>query len=254
MILKGKKALVVGVANKRSLAWGVAQSFAREGAELCMTYQTERLEKGVKELADTLPGTRTLMCDVMNDAQVVTLVEQLKAWGGIDILVHAVAFARTEDLEGDFKNVPIEGWHTALDVSAYSLVSLTRAVAPLMEGKAGSVLTLSFLGATRAVQNYNVMGVAKAALEASVRYLAMDLGPKGIRVNAVSAGPVRTLSAAGISNFAKMLDFVAERAPLRRNIDQAQVGDAAAFLASELSRGVTGQVLFVDSGYNIVGV
>ncbi len=254
MILKGKKALIVGVANKRSIAWGVAQSFAREGAEICLTYQTERLEKGVKELADTLPGTKTLMCDVMNDGQVAGLVEQLKAWGGLDILVHAVAFARTEDLEGDFMKVPLEGWHTALDVSAYSLVSLSRAVAPLMEGRAGSILTLSFLGATRVVQNYNVMGVAKAALEASVRYLATDLGPKNIRVNAVSAGPVRTLSAAGISNFSKSLDFVQERAPLRRNIDQAQVGDASAFLASELARGVTGHVLFVDSGYNIMGI
>lgn len=254
MILKGKKALIVGVANKRSIAWGVAQSFAREGAEICLTYQTERLEKGVKELADTLPGTKTLMCDVMNDGQVAGLVEQLKAWGGLDILVHAVAFARTEDLEGDFMKVPLEGWHTALDVSAYSLVSLSRAVAPLMEGRAGSVLTLSFLGATRVVQNYNVMGVAKAALEASVRYLAMDLGPKNIRVNAVSAGPVRTLSAAGISNFSKSLDFVQERSPMRRNIDQAQVGDASAFLASDLARGVTGHVLFVDSGYNIMGI
>ncbi len=254
MILKGKKALIVGVANKRSIAWGVAQSFAREGAEICLTYQTERLEKGVKELADSLPGTKTLMCDVMNDAQVAGLVEQLKAWGGLDILVHAVAFARTEDLEGDFMKVPLDGWHTALDVSAYSLVSLSRAVAPVMEGRAGSILTLSFLGATRVVQNYNVMGVAKAALEASVRYLATDLGPKNIRVNAVSAGPVRTLSAAGISNFSKSLDFVQERAPLRRNIDQAQVGDASAFLASDLARGVTGHVLFVDSGYNIMGI
>jgi enoyl-[acyl-carrier protein] reductase I len=254
VILKGKKALIVGVANKRSIAWGVAQSFAREGAELCLTYQNERLAKGVQELAATLPGTKTEMCDVSNEADLAKLGESLKAWGGLDVLVHAVAFARTEDLDGDFRNVPLDGWRTALDISAYSLVSLTRTCAPLMEGRGGSVLTLSFLGATRAVTNYNVMGVAKAALEASVRYLATDLGPKGHRVNAISAGPVRTLSAAGISNFAKMLEFVEQRAPLRRNIDQGQVGDAAAFLASDLARGVTGQVLYVDSGYSIVGV
>lgn len=258
MILKGKRALVVGVANKRSLAWGVAQSLAREGAELFLTYQSDRLEKGVKDLADTIPGTKTLMCDVMSEAQVGTMVDKLKHGhghgAGLDILVHAVAYARQEDLEGEFKNVTQEGWNTALDVSAFSLVSLTRAVAPLMEGRHGSIVTLSFLGATRAVMNYNIMGVAKAALEASVRYLASDLGPKGIRVNAVSAGPVRTLSAAGITGFSKMLDHVQERAPLRRNVDQGQVGDAAAFLASDLSRGITGHVLFVDSGYNIIGV
>ncbi|MBI2922174.1 MAG: enoyl-ACP reductase [Planctomycetes bacterium] len=256
MILKGKKALVVGVANKRSIAWGIAQSFAREGAELCLTYQNERLEKNVKELAETLPGTRVEACDVMVDGQVGALAGRLKEWGGLDILVHAVAFARTEDLAGDFRNVPLEGWHTALDVSAYSLIALARAMAPLMEGRAGggSVMSLTFLGAVRAVPNYNIMGVAKAALEASTRYLAADLGPKNIRVNAISAGPVRTLSAAGVTGFARMLEEVENRAPLRRNIDQGQVGDTASFLASDLSRGVTGQVIYVDSGYHIVGI
>lgn len=255
MILKGKKALIVGVANKRSLAWGVAQSFAREGAELCLTYQTERLGQNVKDLAATLPGTRTEMCDLMVDTQLDALTASLKAsWGGLDAVVHAVAFARTEDLEGDFNKLPLEGWRTAMDVSAYSLVALARATAPLMEGRPGSILTLSFLGAVRSVPNYNIMGVAKAALEANVRYLAMDLGPRGIRVNAVSAGPVRTLSAAAISGFATMLDLVEKRSPLRRNVDPPQVGDTAAFLASDLSRGMTGQVLYVDSGYSIVGI
>lgn len=255
MILKGKKALVVGVANKRSIAWGIAQSFAREGAELCLTYQGERLAENVKELASGLPGARTLPCDVTDETQVGALAKELQAWGGLDVLVHAVAFARTEDLTGDFRNVPLEGWRTALDVSAYSLISLARAMNPLFEARGGgSVLSLSFLGAVRAVPNYNIMGVAKAALEATTRYLAADLGPRNVRVNAISAGPVRTLSAAGIAGFAKMLEEVEKRAPLRRNIDQGQVGDTAAFLASDLARGVTGQVIYVDSGYHIVGI
>jgi len=252
VILKDKKALVVGVANKRSLAWGIAQSFAREGAQLCITYQNERLGQNATELAATLPGCRTEMCDVMVEEQLSTLAGRLKEQGGLDIVVHAVAFARTDDLDHEFQNVPLEGWRTALEVSAYSLVALTRAMAPLLEGRNGSILTLSFLGAHRAVPHYNIMGVAKAALEANVRYLAMDMGPKGTRVNAISSGPIRTLSASVIGGFNTILDHVEQWAPLRRNVDQTQVGDAAAFLASDLARGITGQVLYVDSGFSIV--
>jgi enoyl-[acyl-carrier protein] reductase I len=255
MLLEGKKGLILGVANKRSLAWGIARTAQREGARLALTYQGDRLRESVEGLAATLDGALTLHCDVASDETVDRCFEALaKEWGSLDFLVHAVAFANREDLEGEFVNTSREGFAQSLDVSTFSLAALARRAVPLMEGRGGSILTMSYLGAERVVAHYNVMGVAKAALEAAVRYLAADLGPRGIRVNAVSAGPVRTLAASGISGFPKMLDVVKEKSPLRRNIDIDDVGDAAAFFLSDLSRAVTGEVLYVDAGYHHIGI
>jgi enoyl-[acyl-carrier protein] reductase I len=256
MLLQEKIALIYGTANHRSFAWHIAQAFAREGARLVLTFQNERLEKNVRELAESLPGTMILPCDVTEEAQVQAVYDRIgDAYGGLDAIIHAVAFARKEDLDGDFVQTSREGFQLAHDVSAYSLVAVTRPAVPLFEKRGGgSVLTLTYLGAERAVPNYNVMGVAKAALEASVRYLAMDLGPKNIRVNAISAGPVSTLAARGISGFTDILSVVRERAPLRRNIDQSEVADTAAFLASSWARGITGETLHVDAGYHIMGL
>jgi enoyl-[acyl-carrier protein] reductase I len=254
-ILEGKTGLVLGVANKRSIAWACAQSLAAAGMRLALTYQGERMEEGVRELAAELSGSLVLPCDVTQneslDALFVSLEREL---GGLDALVHAIAFAKREELSGDFFNTSREGWAVAQEVSAFSLLALTRRALPLMEGRAGSIVTLSYIGGERVVPNYNVMGVAKAALEASVRYLANDLGPRGIRVNAISAGPLRTLSSAGISGFAEILDHVAQRAPLRRNVTAEEVGDVCLFLASHLSRGITGSVVYVDAGYHVMGV
>jgi enoyl-[acyl-carrier protein] reductase I len=253
MLLSGKRGLIVGVANKRSLAWGIAQSAAREGARLALTYQGERLEENVRKLGAELVDPVILPLDVTKeeelDALAPALSEQL---GGLDFAVHAVAFALREELDGEFVQTSREGYRIAQDVSSYSLTALTRRVAPLMTG-GGSILTLSYLGGERVVPNYNVMGVAKAALEMSVRYLAADLGPRGIRVNAISAGPVKTLASSGVHGISKMLEHHRTYAPLRRNTDQGEVGDAAAFLLSDLSRGITGEVLYVDSGYHILG-
>ncbi len=255
MILSGKKGLIAGVANKRSIAWAIAQSASKQGAQLALTFQGDRLEGNVRELAGTIPGTLCLPCDVSDEKQIHTLVDTIRSeWGGLDFFVHAIAFAPKEALEGQFVETTREAFNTALEVSAYSLTALTRPLVPLMEGRGGSVITLSYLGSERVIPNYNVMGVAKAALESTVRYLAADLGPQGIRVNAISAGPLKTLSASGISGFSKMLDFVAQRAPLRRNIEAAEVGDAAVFLLSPLSRGITGEVIFVDAGYHAMGL
>jgi enoyl-[acyl-carrier protein] reductase I len=254
-ILEGKTGLVLGVANKRSIAWSCAQSLSAAGMRVALTYQGDRLEKGVRELAAELPGSIALPCDVTQDESVDELFASLeKELGGLDALVHAIAFAKREELTGDFFNTSREGWAIAQEVSAYSLLALTRRALPLMEGRAGSIVTLSYIGGERVVPNYNVMGVAKAALEASVRYLANDLGPRGIRVNAISAGPLRTLSSAGIAGFTEILDHVAERAPLRRNITAEEVGDACLFLASPMSRGITGSVVYVDAGYHVMGV
>jgi enoyl-[acyl-carrier protein] reductase I len=256
MLLQDKIALIYGTANRRSFAWHIAQAYAREGARLVLTFQNERLEKNVRELAETLPGTLLLPCDVTEEAQVQAVYDRIATeYGGLDALVHAVAFARKEDLDGDFVQTSREGFQLAHDVSAYSLVAVTRPAVPLFERRGGgSVLTLTYLGAERAVPNYNVMGVAKAALEASVRYLAMDLGPKNVRVNAISAGPVSTLAARGISGFTDILSVVRERSPLRRNIDQDEVADTAVFLASAWARGITGETLHVDAGYHIMGL
>jgi enoyl-[acyl-carrier protein] reductase I len=255
MLLEGKRGLVLGIANKRSLAWGIAQAAAREGARLAVTYQGERLRENVQELAAQLGEALVLPCDVARDEDLASLAASVKdAFGALDFVVHAVAFALREELDGEFLNTSREGYRIAQDVSSYSLTALARATAPLMEGHGGSIVTLSYLGGERVVPHYNVMGVAKAALEMSVRYLAADLGPKGIRVNAISAGPVKTLAASGVHGLSKMLEYHRSHAPLRKTTDQEEVGDAALFLLSSLSRGITGEVIHVDGGFHIMGM
>ncbi len=254
-LLEGQTGLVVGVANKRSLAWGVARAAAREGARLVLTYQNERLRENVEELAATLDRSVLAPCDVTRDEDLEALAETLaREVESLDFLVHAVAYALREELEGAFMATSRRGWALAHDVSAYSLVALVRAVHPLLKKPGGSVVTLTFEGARRVFPNYNVMGAAKASLEASVRYLASDLGPEGVRVNAISAGPVRTLAASGVRGFVGFLQGYRERAPLRRNIEAAEVGDAAVFLLSPWARGITGEILHVDGGYHLTGV
>jgi enoyl-[acyl-carrier protein] reductase I len=255
MLLEGKVGLVLGIANKRSIAWGIAQSVAREGARLAVTYQGERLERNVRKLADELKDPLILPCDVTHDDALDALAETIRAeLGGLDFVVHSVAFAQREELDGEFLNTSREGYRVAQDISSYSLTALARRVAPLMEGRDGSILTLTYLGGERVVPHYNVMGVAKAALEASVRYLAADLGPRGIRVNAISAGPIKTLAAAGVHGISKMLEYHREHAPLRRNTEQAEVGDTGLFLVSALSRGITGEVIHVDGGFHVMAM
>jgi len=254
-LLKGKNALIFGLANERSIAWGITQAFKREGANLGISYAGEMLEKRVRPLAEGIGSKIILPCDVTKDEEVEKVFATLnQEWGGIDILIHAIAFANKEDLSNPYVQTSRAGFHLALDVSAYSLVALARHAVPLMEGRNGSVLTLTYMGSEKVIPNYNVMGVAKAALEASVRYLAHDLGPKGIRVNAISAGPLRTLAAAGISDFKSMLHHVAERAPRKRNIDAEEVGKTALYLGSDWGSAVSGEVLHVDAGYNIMGM
>ena len=253
--LSGRHALVLGVANHRSLAWAIAQSLHKAGATLCLTYAGERLLKGVEELAATLPGTLVLSCDVTDDAQIDAVSKTLaQKWGSIEMLVHGVAFANKEDLEGSFVATSRDGFRLALEVSAYSLVNVTNRVLPLLEKNGSSIVSLTYLAAERAVPSYNVMGSAKAVLEQATRQMAYELGPKNIRVNAVSAGPVSTLAARGIKGFVGMHKDHAERAALKRNITQEEVGKAALFLLSDLGSGVTGEVLYVDAGYRIMGV
>ena len=253
-ILEGKRGLVFGIANHRSIAWGIAQALHEHGAELGFSYGLPQLERRVRPLAESLGVDFVEKCDVTKDEEIEAVFEKAEdAFGEIDILVHAIAYAQQEDLTGRFVDTSREGFKLAMDVSAYSLVALTRAALPLMS-QGGSVLTMTYYGAEKAVPHYNVMGVAKAALEASVRYLAADLGPDNVRVNAISAGPIKTLSAAGISGFRKMLHYVEERAPLRRNVDQEEVGQTALWLCSDLSSGVTGEVVYVDAGYHILGM
>jgi enoyl-[acyl-carrier protein] reductase I len=254
--LAGKVGLIVGVANKRSLSWAIAQAAANAGATLVFTYQG-RFEEHVKELAATLsPMPLVLPLDVQNDADIEAVFSRIQQeHGGLDFLVHGVAFANREDITNPFVQTSREGFKLALDISAYSLIALARGAKPLMESRGGgSVLTLTYLGSERVFTNYNVMGVAKAALEASVRYLAADLGAQNIRVNAISAGPVKTLAAAGIGGFSTILNIVRERAPLRRTIEASEVGDAAVFLLSNASRGITGEVMMVDAGYHAIGM
>jgi enoyl-[acyl-carrier protein] reductase I len=256
-LMEGKTALVLGVANRWSLAYAISQAFIREGARLILTYQGERQKQTVEELATELKAHQALACDVTQDDQLTALTDGLKQQGTVlNALVHSIAFANREDLSRPFVETSRSGYALAQDVSAYSLVAVARATLPLMAPKeqgGGSILALTYLGSTRVVENYNVMGVAKAALEATMRYLANDLGPSNIRVNAISAGAVKTASARGISGFSKMLEKAAHLAPLRRNTDPAEVADAAVFLASDLGRGVTGNVLFVDAGMQIMG-
>lgn len=254
-LLEGKKAAIFGVANDRSIAWAIAEAFHAEGAELAFTFAGEILEKRVRPLAEGIGSKIILPCDVTKDDDVDKVFATLKQeWGGLDILVHAIAFANKEDLSNPYVQTSRAGFHLAMDVSAYSMVSLARGAAPLMEGRNGSMITLTYMGSEKVIPNYNVMGVAKAALEASVRYLAHDLGSKGIRVNAISAGPLRTLAAAGISDFKSMLHHVADKAPLKRNIDAEEVGKTALYLCSDWGSAVTGEVLHVDAGYNIMGM
>ncbi len=254
--MSGKRALIVGVATERSIAWGIAEAFHREGAELAFTYANDKLKERVEPLAQSIGSNIVLPLDVTSDAQIDAAFAALKdRWGHFDILVHAVAFAPREALAGGFTDsTSREAFAIAHDVSSYSLTALSRAAMPLMQGRAGSILTLSYLGAVRAIPSYNVMGLAKASLEANVRFLAADLGPKGIRVNGISAGPIKTLAAAGIGGFRKMLSRVAEVSPLRRNVTQEDVGNAAAFLCSDLAAGVTGEILYVDGGFSTVGM
>jgi enoyl-[acyl-carrier protein] reductase I len=253
-LLEGRSALILGIANQWSLAYAIAAAFRREGARLVLTYQGARQKEGVEALGVQLGAARVMPCDVSLDEELERLTAELRAdKAPLDAVVHSIAFANREDLTRPFVETSRAGFLVAQDVSAYSLVSVARAVSPLMTG-GGSITTLTYLGANRVIPNYNVMGVAKAALEASVRYLASDLGPRGIRVNAISAGPVKTVSARAIKDFSTILEFVAARAPLRRNADPAEVGDAAVFLASDLGRGVTGNVLYVDAGFQVMGL
>jgi len=254
--MTGKRALIVGLASNRSIAWGIARAMHREGAELAFTYQNEKLQSRVENMAGELDSDITLPCDVSSDSEIETVFERLDDyWDSLDIIIHSVAFAPRSELEGPYlDSVSREGFKIAHEISSYSFSALAKAGRNMMTGRDGAMLTLSYLGAERAMPNYNVMGLAKASLEANVRYMADSLGPDGIRVNAVSAGPIRTLAAAGISDFRKMLDYVEENAPLRRNVTIDEVGNAAAFLCSDLSSGITGQIIYVDSGFNTIGM
>ncbi|HYA98685.1 MAG TPA: enoyl-ACP reductase [Ktedonobacteraceae bacterium] len=254
-LLEGKNALIFGIANHRSIGWAIAQAFAREGANLAFTYQ-DRMEKYVRDLAAKIPNTPVFSCDVQSDEQLDAAFEWAnETFGGkIDILIHSVAFAPPQELENPFYQTTREGFHTALDISSYSLVAMARRAKPIMEANGGgSILTLTYMASGRVMPKYNVMAVAKAALECSVRYLAFELGEHNIRVNAISAGPLNTLAARGVSGFTSFREHMGVAAPLRRNIEQSEVGDAALFLNSDLARAITGEILFVDAGYNIMG-
>jgi enoyl-[acyl-carrier protein] reductase I len=254
--LAGKRAVIVGLASNRSIAWGIAQAMRREGAELAFGYQSDKLKSRVDGMAADLDSDFTLPLDVADDAQIDAFFAGIaKRWDGFDILVHSVAFAPADQLDGRYLDaVSREGFRIAHDVSSYSLAALAKKSEPLMRGRAGALLTLSYLGAVRTLPNYNVMGLAKASLEANVRFLATDLGQNGIRINAISAGPIRTLAASGVKGIREMIAHVASTSPLRRNVTIEDVGNAAAFLCSDLAAGITGQVVYVDAGYNIVGM
>jgi len=246
--------VVFGVANKRSIAWAIAQQMQQAGAQLAITYQNERLKQEAADLIAELPNAQAFQCDVSRDEEIAQLFEQLKErYDRLDVLVHSIAYAPAEDLKGDFTDTSRDGFRIALDTSAYSLVALARAARPLMT-EGGSIMTMTYYGSLRVIPRYNIMGVAKAALEASVRYLAYDLGKRNIRVNAISAGPIKTLASRGISGFGDMLKEQAERAPLKRNVDVNEVATTAVFLASDAGSGITGETLYVDGGYNIMGV
>lgn len=254
--LSGKRALIVGLASQRSIAWGIADAMRRQGAELAFSYQNEKLKPRVEKMAGELGSTLTYPLDVASDGEIDQLFEDLgKTWDGLDILVHSVGFAPRDQLDGNYiQSVTREGFQIAHDISSYSFSALAKAAQPLMAGRKGALLTLSYLGAMRTLPNYNVMGLAKASLESSVRFLAADLGPEGIRVNGISAGPIKTLAAAGIAGFRKMLNHVETISPLRKNVTTEDVGNAAAFLCSDLAAGITGEITYVDAGYNTVGM
>jgi enoyl-[acyl-carrier protein] reductase I len=254
--LAGKRALIVGVATERSIAWGIAQAMHREGAELAFTYPNDRMKERVVPLAESLGSKLTMPLDVTVDDQIAASFDLLKReWGHLDAVIHAVAFAPGDAMKGGFvESTSREAFRIAHDISSYSFTALARGAAPLMTGRQGALLTLSYLGAVKSIPSYNVMGLAKASLEANVRFMAADLGPRGVRVNGISAGPVKTLAAAGIPGFRKMLNRVAEVAPMRRNVTLENVGNAAAFLCSDLAAGITGEILYVDSGFSTVGM
>ena len=255
-LMDGKVVAIFGVANKRSIAWGIAKALVEQGATIALNYQNDRMKESVEKLIPEL-DTKPWMapCDVLDEAQVDAFFDGLKSeFGGLDGMVHSIATAKREELGGRFSETTRDGYQLSQDVSAYSLIPLAKKSAELMQGRQGSIVCMTYYGAERVVDGYNVMGVAKAALEANMRYLAADLGPDGVRVNAVSAGPIKTVSAMGISGFSSILDQVVEKAPLRRNVTQDDVGRAATFLLSDMANGVTGQTLYVDSGYSIVGV
>ena len=254
--LSGKKVLIVGIASNRSIAYGIAQAMHREGAELAFSYANDKLQPRVEKFAAEFDSDIVLPCDVADDDEITSLFEQLGThWGKLDVLVHSVAFAPREALAGDYlENLDREGFRIAHDISSYSLAAMAKAARPMMQNTDGSIITMTYLGSERALPNYNIMGVAKASLEANVRYLAAALGPQGIRVNSISAGPIKTLASAGIGSFEKILDEVATNAPLRRNVTIEQVGNVGAFLCSDLAAGITGENIYVDSGYNIVSM
>ena len=254
--MAGKRALIVGLASNRSIAWGIAQAFAREGAELAFTYQNDKLKSRVEKMAAELGSSMIFPLDVAHDAEIDALMESIsKEWDGFEVLVHSVGFAPRDQLAGSYiESVTREGFQIAHDISSYSLAALAKAALPLMENRNSAILTLTYLGAVRAVPNYNVMGLAKASLEANVRFLAADLGPRGIRVNAISAGAIKTLAAAGIAGFRKMLSHMEQVSPIRRNVTPDDVGNAAAFLCSDLAAGIAGEIMYVDGGYNTIGM
>ena len=254
-LLEGKTGLVMGVANKRSIAWGIANAVNKAGARLVLTYQNERLGENVQELAPQLNNPLLVQCDVASDEQIQILMGRIKEEiGHLDFIAHVLAYAPREALAGTYAATKRDDFRVALDVSAYSLAAVANAALPLMKDRQASIVTLTYLGAERVIQNYNVMGVAKAALEASVRYLANDLGPHGIRVNAISAGPIKTLASSAIGGISNMIKLHTEKTPLRKQVDIDEVGDAALFLVSPLSRGISGEVIYVDGGYHIIGV
>jgi enoyl-[acyl-carrier protein] reductase I len=253
--LTDRTGVIFGVANKRSLAWSCAKALDSQGMRLCLTYATDRLEAGVRKLAEELTNPLILRCDVTSPEEIDSVFEEIeREFGHLDSLLHGVAFAKREELAGDFYHTSKEGYMLAHEVSAYSLTAVARRALPLMEGREGTIVTLTYIGSERVVRNYNVMGIAKAALEASVRYLANDIGRLGHRVNAISAGPIRTLSASGVEGFSKILDHIEAHSPLRRNITGEEVGNTCLFLCSNMSHGITGSTIYVDSGYHIMGV
>ncbi len=254
MLLEGKRALIFGVANNKSIAYGIAKEFKAQGARLAFNFLGDALKKRVEPIAEELGGDFIFQCDVTSDEEIAAAVERVKQeWGGVDILIHSVGFANRDDLQGRYIDTSRDGYKLALDISAYSLTALCKAYEELLTDNA-SVITLTYYGAEKVITNYNVMGVAKAALEASVRYLAVDLGTRNVRINAISAGPIKTLAASGISGFRSILTYIEEQAPLRRNVTIEDVGRSAVYLASDLSSGVTGEILHVDSGYNVMGI
>jgi enoyl-[acyl-carrier protein] reductase I len=255
MLLRGKKVVVFGIANEKSIAWAIARLFHEQGAELAVTYAGEALEKRVRPLAESVNAAAILPCNVTSDEEIASVFSELaKVWDGVDVVIHAVAFANKDELKGSILNTTREGFAMAMDISVYSFLAVMKAAQPMMQGRNGAALTLSYYGAMKVFPSYNVMGLAKAALEASVRYLSEAVGPEGIRVNAISAGPIRTLAAAGVNGFHAILNHVESKAPLRRTITQEDVANAALYLSSDLASGVSGEIHYVDGGYNIIGL